>query len=179
MNADPDVDARQQSTTNGREAMSALADHYPQKTPAPIPPSGPSLREIESKARTQLERVLSNISARHAMHSARLKHFSVGNSSGEIKIVIDGPDVWEKVNDTQQAMCDRIKETIQQKYGGKVQVSSSKGSVTLLIIFSAIEVAKNIFDIATSVGTIVEYTIRCVEQSRFEWPPVATMFTFF
>lgn len=150
-----------------------------QKTHAPSPSSGPNLSDLEAQARTELGRILSTISARHGAHSVRLKQFSLGHSSGEIKISFDGPDVWAKVSGSKLDMCSRIRETIEHKYGGHVRVFAEKGSITLTIIFSAIEVARNIFELLTSIGTISEYIIRCIEQSKFDWPPVSAMFSFF
>lgn len=141
--------------------------------------SGPSLRDIEARAKAQMEAQLTRINSKRSRYAARLKRMSLGVSSGEIRITISGEGVWGDVAATRDALQARIEEALQSKYGGRFDVRVTQGSITITIIYAALETARYVYELVSSLGTIVEYVIRCIEQERWEWPPIASMFTFF
>lgn len=116
---------------------------------------------------------------RHPLHPASVKRFALGLTSVELRIAIGGHAIWSDVEGSRDAMIERLRESLSRKYGGGVSVQAHEGSLTLVIILAGIEAAKAIYEIVSSVHTLTEYVIRCVEQSRFDWPPVTAMFTFF
>lgn len=140
-------------------------------------PSGPTLGEIEARAKRILETQLASISAKHSRHSARLKSIALGHTTGRITISISGEGIWRDISPTKEAMCERIQETLQAKYGGRFEIRVAEGSIEWTIIWAAFETARQIYELVTSINNIVEYIIRCVEQNRMDWPPIASMFT--
>jgi hypothetical protein len=146
--------------------------------PVFIASSGPSLNEIETNARRRMKAQLDRINARRTRYQASLTTLSLGLASGKITISITGNRNWAEVAAAGPALEARIKESLETRYGGQFEVKVSEGSLTIMILFAALETARYIYDIVSSFGTIVEYVVRCIEQSRLEWPPIAAMFTF-
>lgn len=140
---------------------------------------GVELRNAEARAKTQLNAILARSSANHAGYSAQLRSLSLGVRSGRMTIAIEARNIWGRVSGHEAGLKTRIEQALQEKYGGVFEVEITEGSITIAIIYSALETMQHIYNLVTSVGTIVEYTIRCIENSRWEWPPIPSMFTFF
>lgn len=140
---------------------------------------GIELRDAEARAKTQLNAMLARTSANHTGYSAQLRGLSLGVNSGRITIAIEARDIWNRVSGHEAGLKKRIEDALHEKYGGRFEVEITEGSITIAIIYSALETMRYIYELVASVGTIVEYAIRCIENSRWEWPPIPSVFTFF
>lgn len=145
----------------------------------PIPPPESLPPSPNEKARATLAANLNRLEARHPGFRFSLVAFDAAPRQLHIRLRVDAPDIWDKVAASKVLMQERLRSTLQERYGGEVEVSVHAGSILITLLLSAIDVASSIHLVVTTVTSLTDYVARVVEQGRFEWPPVATMFGFF
>lgn len=131
----------------------------------------------QAKLRQEITRRLDIVMGQHKDFTVDLRQCEVSGKRCSIRVRIEGPVDWNRAIETQDALIARITSSLEAKYKTPVHVSVDKGSLTLLVVFGAIEVAKMIAEVANSVHTIVEYVIRCSTQERWDWPPITAVFS--
>jgi hypothetical protein len=134
---------------------------------------------MEQRASERLAQGLIELKRKYPGFRLKLDHFSLSTDSATVQIRIEHDDIWESIESTADAMVERLKQSLEAKFGCQAEVCASEGSLTLAIILYGFEAARLAYDFVTSLFTLVEYVIRCVVNERMDWPPIAAMFTFF
>ena len=130
-----------------------------------------SLESIRKRANDLLQEKVGRLNRQFPAYKISSKKLSMGLNSAEITIAIDAPAIWRKVRPTKDELEARLEDYLQKKFGKRVQVSVEAGSIEIAVVFAIYDIAKIIFEIVNTMGTLTEYVVRCIDTGRLEWPP--------